>query len=81
MLTAGIIKACRTRSRPAIYFPASAVLTRLAMMKRSATLEIASNVSEIVSGRPCFAAAIRPAPSNLRTVPRQADRWTSRASR
>ena len=45
-LIAGIISVCRTRSRPATYFPASAAPTRLAIMKRSVTLEIASSVSD-----------------------------------
>ena len=53
-LIAGIISVCRTRSRPATYFPASAAPTRLAIMKRSVTLEIASSVSDSVSGRPCL---------------------------
>ena len=46
-------------------------------MKRSVTLEMASKVSDNVSGRPCLATAERPAASNLTIVPRQAVRdWT-----
>ena len=73
-LIAGIIRVCRTRSRAATYFPASAAPTRLAIMKRSVTLEIASKVSDRVSGRPVLATAASPAPSNLTIVPRQAVR-------
>ena len=50
-------------------------------MNRSVTPEMASNVSDSVSGRPCLATAERPAASNLTAVPRQAIRdWTRTAS-
>src|SRR6202035_216100 len=47
-LTAGMISDCRTRSTPALYWPAAAGPMRWAMMKRSITLDNASSVSDTV---------------------------------
>ena len=79
-LTAGMMRDCRTRSTPAVYWPASAGPTRYAMMNRSITLDIASSVSEMVSGMPAFARPASRAPSKRMAVPRQASRVTASAA-
>ncbi len=82
MLIAGIIRVWRTRSSAATYLPASAAPIRFAIIKRSVTLEIASSVSDKVSGRPVRASDRKPARSKLTMVPRHALRaCTSTATR